>query len=50
MGLPLPMLETLAQMPDQLARAFQQVAVTDRRWAPVSFEGISGERTWRAHR
>ena len=44
MSLSSSLLETLAQMPDQLARAFQQVPVADRRWAPPSFEGIPGER------
>jgi len=44
MSLPRPLLDTLAQAPDQLALAFQQVAAADRRWAPESFEGIPGER------
>jgi hypothetical protein len=44
MSLPRPLIDTLAQAPDQLARAFQQVAPADRRWAPESFEGIPGER------
>jgi len=35
---------TLTQAPEQLTRAFAQVAAADWRWTPESFEGIPGER------
>jgi hypothetical protein len=37
------MTETLANAPDQLAKAFVQVANVDWRWMPESLEGIPGE-------